>query len=70
MSGTRAGGIKARDTNRRQLGDDFYARIGALGGAKSGTGGFHYLKKHDPELLSALGRKGGSSRRRRRTRDA
>lgn len=40
MSGTRAGGLKAKETNYKLHGDDFYARIGHIGGQKCGTGGF------------------------------
>ncbi len=32
MSGTKAGGRKAAETNRKRHGADFYARIGAVGG--------------------------------------
>jgi hypothetical protein len=34
MAGTKAGGIKARETNYLKYGADFYKRIGAKGGAK------------------------------------
>ena len=40
MAGTLAGGRKARDTNYREHGKDFYKRIGSLGGKVSSTGGF------------------------------
>lgn len=43
MAGTKAGGIKARETNLVIHGPDFYRRIGALGGAKNqGNLGFAY----------------------------
>lgn len=40
MPGTKSGGYAARDTNKDQYGDDFYRRIGRLGGMKGRTGGF------------------------------
>ena len=40
MAGTKIGGIRARDTNILLHGVNFYARIGAMGGRKSNTGGF------------------------------
>lgn len=40
MPGTKAGGLKARDTNYALHGSDFYARIGHKGGINGHTGGF------------------------------
>ena len=40
MAGTKAGGLKARETNYRKHGKDFYARIGSKGGHNGHTGGF------------------------------
>lgn len=40
MSGTKAGGQAASATNRRKYGQDYYARIGSLGGKNGHTGGF------------------------------
>ena len=40
MSGTYLGGLKARATIRKEYGDDFFKRIGALGGKNSKRGGF------------------------------
>ena len=40
MSGTREGGLKAAETNKKNKGADFYARIGAKGGKSGTTGGF------------------------------
>lgn len=40
MVGTIAGGCKARETNYKEHGKDFYKRIGSLGGKVSNTGGF------------------------------
>lgn len=40
MSGTKAGGLKARERNLEKYGPDFYKRIGAKGGRNGKTGGF------------------------------
>lgn len=40
MSGTKAGGMKAKATNLLLHGDDFYHRIGKKGGQNGHTGGF------------------------------
>lgn len=40
MAGTKEGGRKAAETNKRKYGDDFYINIGAKGGKQGKTGGF------------------------------
>lgn len=40
MSGTKAGGIKARETNLKRHGKNFYRNIGSIGGKNGTTGGF------------------------------
>jgi len=40
MSGTIDGGKKARDTNLKLYGEDFYRNIGRKGGQNGTTGGF------------------------------
>lgn len=40
MAGTISGGKQASKTNKERHGEDFYARIGAIGGSHSKTGGF------------------------------
>lgn len=55
MAGTKAGGIKAARTNKERQGEDFYARIGSIGGKNGHTGGF----AANPELAREAGRKGG-----------
>ena len=60
MAGTKAGGLKARETNIANHGADFYARIGAKGGRNGHTGGF----AANPELARRAGRKGGRISRR------
>lgn len=60
MSGTLAGGRKARDTNYKLHGKDFYKRIGQIGGRNGNTGGF----AANPELARIAGRKGGKKSKR------
>jgi general stress protein YciG len=55
MAGTKLGGKKAAATNKAKYGQDFYARIGQLGGKLGRTGGFYANR----ELASEMGRKGG-----------
>lgn len=40
MTGTKEGARKTAETNRRKYGDDFYARIGSIGGRNGHSGGF------------------------------
>lgn len=56
MSGTRLGGQKARETNYKRNGKDFYQRIGKIGGSKGTTGGFAANR----ELAKRAGAIGGS----------
>ena len=56
MPGTAEGARKARQTITKRYGDDFYAKIGAKGGAASKTGGFAANKK----LAREAGKKGGA----------
>lgn len=60
MPGNKAGGIKARDTNKARYGEDFYQRIGQIGGRKGTTGGFWANR----ELARIAGTKGGKVSRR------
>lgn len=62
MPGTKKGGLKAAQKNRLLHGEDFYARIGAIGGRKGTTGGFAANR----ELARIAGRKGGMISRRRK----
>lgn len=39
MAGTSEGGRRAAATNKAKFGDDFYSRIGKIGGSVMGTGG-------------------------------
>lgn len=62
MAGTRLGGIKAAETNKKRYGFDFYKMIGAMGGQQSTGGGF----AADRELARRAGAKGGRASRRPR----
>ena len=55
MSGTKTGGLKASATIKRLHGEDFYKRIGFIGGKNGHTGGF----ASNRELAREAGRKGG-----------
>lgn len=60
MSGSIIGGKKASRTNRERYGEDFYKKIGAIGGRNGHTGGFAY----NNALAIVAGSKGGSKSRR------
>lgn len=62
MAGTREGGIKACETNRKRNGDDFYARIGAKGGSTPTVKPKGFAANR--ELAKAAGHKGGTISRR------
>lgn len=69
MSGTKAGGVKTKETILNLYGDEFYKKIGHLGG-KAGKGGFHSekvgrdgLTGRERAVLS--GKKGGSISKRK-----
>lgn len=55
MSGNRIGGLKAAQSNKTKFGENFYARIGKIGGAKGHTGGFY----GDYERARVAGTRGG-----------
>ena len=61
MPGTKAGGIKARNTNLKLHGKDFYKRIGTKGGRSGHTGGF----ASNPELARTVGAIGGRKSKRK-----
>ena len=60
MAGTIEGGRKARETNYKLHGKDFYSKIGAMGGRAGNTGGF----AANPELAKIAGAIGGRKSRR------
>ena len=56
MAGTKAGGMKAAETNKKRHGKAFYARIGQKGGLVTGIPkGFGASK----EIASSAGKIGG-----------
>lgn len=55
MSGTIAGGLQTVRTIKEVYGEDYYVRLGQLGGAAGHTGGFYANR----QLASAAGRIGG-----------
>lgn len=65
MAGTLQGGRKARDTNYKIHGKDFYKRIGAIGGRNGHTGGF----ASNPALARIAGAKGGRISKRGRAKN-
>jgi uncharacterized protein len=60
MPGTVKGGKAAAKTNIEKYGEDFYRRIGRVGGRKGRTGGFFANR----ELARIAGAKGGRISRR------
>lgn len=71
MSGTRAGGLRARDKNRANYGMDFYRRIGEIGGKLSRSGGFASFERGKDGLTGRqrariAGAKGGTISRRKK----
>ena len=67
MAGTKAGGQKARETNIKRYGVNYYANIGSKGGQVGTTGGFASLKvgqdgRTGRERAVIAGAKGGSRR--------
>jgi general stress protein YciG len=63
MSGTKAGGIAARDKNIQLHGPDYYQKLGKLGG-QQGTG---HKFAHGKVSPSTAGKLGGRGRARQRT---
>lgn len=61
MAGTKIGGKKASDQNKKKYGKDFYKNIGSLGGRKTGVKKGFAL---DPERAKRAGAKGGRISRR------
>ena len=58
MAGTKAGGLKARDTNLERHGQDFYKVVGSKGGKAKVKKGF----ASNPALARVAGHKGGKNR--------
>lgn len=55
MAGTKAGAKKASNTMKKRYGDDYYRRIGKVGGQNGRTGGFYANR----EKARSAGAKGG-----------
>lgn len=66
MSGTVRGGLATAKKNKSLYGEDFYKRIGKIGGSKPHTRpkGFAYAKAHGLDWAVTAGRKGGSTGKR------
>ena len=60
MSGTKAGGLKAKKKNMELYGKGFYKMIGSKGGQNGHTGGF----AANPALARVAGAKGGRKSKR------
>lgn len=57
MAGTKAGGLKSSQTNKRKYGDNWYERIGSIGGKAHVPKGFALMSK---DKRIEAGRKGGA----------
>lgn len=55
MSGSRLGGLKASETNKKKYGEDFYKNIGRRGGKACVPKGFAV----NPDLAKRAGSRGG-----------
>jgi hypothetical protein len=55
MSGSKTGGIKTAQTLKSKYGQDYYVKIGAIGGKRGHTGGFYA----NSDLARLAGEKGG-----------
>lgn len=53
MAGTKAGGLKAAATNKARYGNNWYAKIGKIGGQNGHTGGFATMDEKTGEYLLA-----------------
>ena len=60
MCGTKAGGLRAAETNKKKYGEDFYVKMGKKGGLAQVPKGFSMNIK----LARKAGRKGGKTSKR------
>lgn len=65
MSMTKEGARKAHLTKIKKYGEDYYKKIGSLGGKASTTGGFYANR----ELAKEAGRKGGIAKNAKKQKD-
>ena len=75
MAGNKIGGLKAKQTNYERHGQDFYRRIGQMGGRRSCNGGFASSKigpdgLTGPQRARVVGSRGGKISRRGPRKDA
>jgi general stress protein YciG len=63
MAGSVAGGVKCAATNKKKYGENYYKKIGAIGGQIGTTGGFWANR----ELAKKAGSKGGRLSRREKS---
>lgn len=63
MAGSIDGGKQAAATNKAKYGEDYYVKIGAMGGKRPTTGGFF----GDRELARRAGAMGGRASKRRKS---
>lgn len=73
MAGTKLGGKKAAETNKKRHGEGFYANIGAIGGRRGTTGGFATPTPcncpripYTHKIANCAGAKGGTISRRKK----
>lgn len=68
MAGTKAGGLAAATTNKQKYGEDFYAKIGSLGGTQTYKSGKLELVSFasNRERARVAGKKGGHISKRRK----
>lgn len=68
MAGTKSGGLKSVETNKRLYGDDFYKRQGAKGGLKGNKdGAIKGFAAATPEQRREWGSMGGKISKRVKT---
>lgn len=58
MAGSKGGGLKAAETNKKLYGKDFYQKIGTIGGKKSRGGGFTKTSRR-AQIAGMIGGLGG-----------
>lgn len=59
MAGTKLGGLRCAETNKKRYGEDYYKRIGTKGGSVKSPRKLKAGFGSDPELARLAGAKGG-----------